>query len=677
MKLFTWILILFTLAAVTDLGKADTPLPSNDAELTDYLKDTQWKFGEKILSLKSDGRASKSWGRLTPAWQVKELRLLCEGATFTFNPDFTRITHEDSGFHKVPGALISSPGKWLNTIPPVQTSAGPPPQVPAQRPPVTVIAKPLPTPVVATAVAAPPATGFGREEQQRHSDLSVPWENGLGMKFAPVEGLDGVLFAVWETRVRDFRAFVIDRENNRGYDYGEGEKTHGLEFDFLGQKNLGWDNPDFEQTDDHPVTCVSYEDAVAFCEWLTRVERAARKIRPNQVYRLPTDWEWSVAVGLKESRAGMPIEKDGKTPGYPWGPEWPPPPGWGNYCGEEVKNVDWPSKENGRVIEGWSDNHARTSKVGAYGAKHHDSLCDLGGNVWEWCEDFYRPRRSRVLRGGGWCSGSPSMLLSSRRDGVPPGYRGVFNGFRVVLAVLVPGYGEKKRQSVREMTVDLGGGEELELVWIEPGTFMMGNPEGERDLNNEEVPHQVTLTKGFWMGKYEVIQGQWERVMGSNPSRYKGILNPVEKVSWDDCQIFIEKLNRLVPGGGFRLPTEAEWEYACRAGTEGPYAGNLEEMAWCGDNCGPTTHPVGLKKPNGWELYDMHGNVGEWCEDKYGSYVIGPQTDPKGEASWSSRVGRGGGWNNVASSCRSAFRFRLHRSSRYSDIGFRLARTLP
>jgi formylglycine-generating enzyme required for sulfatase activity len=226
-------------------------------------------------------------------------------------------------------------------------------------------------------------------------------------------------------------------------------------------------------------------------------------------------------------------------------------------------------------------------------------------------------------------------------------------------------------------TVDLGDGVELDLAWIPAGTFQMGSPESEKDRVGGETQHSVTLSRGFWVGIYEVTQTQWEKVMGNNPSRFKGPNLPVEKVSWEDCQAFIQKLNAQAPGGGFRLPTEAEWEYACRAGTSGAYAGELDAMGWYKSNSGSKTHDVGGKQPNSWGLYDMHGNVREWCEDWYRVYPSGTVTDPAGPGSGSVRVDRGGGWYNLGGNCRSAIRRRGNPSNRYSVLGFRLARTAP
>ena len=153
----------------------------------------------------------------------------------------------------------------------------------------------------------------------------------------------------------------------------------------------------------------------------------------------------------------------------------------------------------------------------------------------------------------------------------------------------------------------------IELVKIPPGSFMMGSTKGEDD---EKPVHQVTINYSFYMGKYEVTQAQWQAVMGNNPSHFENCDScPVENVSWDDAQSFIGKLNHMNDGYTYRLPTEAKWEYACRAGTTGEYAGALDELAWYSKNSRDRTHAVGSRRPNDWGLHDMYGNVSEWCED--------------------------------------------------------------
>jgi formylglycine-generating enzyme required for sulfatase activity len=228
------------------------------------------------------------------------------------------------------------------------------------------------------------------------------------------------------------------------------------------------------------------------------------------------------------------------------------------------------------------------------------------------------------------------------------------------------------------------------MVYIPPGTFMMGSPQNEQGRGGDETQHQVTLTKGFYMGVTEVTQGQWQKVMGSNPSRFKdcGENCPVDSVSWNKVQEFIGKLNQQEGGKTYRLPTEAEWEYACRAGSATALANgdiretrfgpdpNLGEMGWYLGNSDARTHQVGRKKPNGWGLFDMHGNVNEWCYDWYGKYPSGEVTNPEGQSSGSDRVIRGGSWHDTAGVCRSAVRYGYTPVNWSDDLGFRLVRTI-
>jgi formylglycine-generating enzyme required for sulfatase activity len=209
------------------------------------------------------------------------------------------------------------------------------------------------------------------------------------------------------------------------------------------------------------------------------------------------------------------------------------------------------------------------------------------------------------------------------------------------------------------------------FVLVSAGEFIMG---GDQD-DDEKPMHKVQISKAFEMGKYQVTQALWEAVMGGNPSHFKGANLPVEQVSWNDAQEFIKKLNAKNDGYVYRLPTEAEWEYACRAGTTGDYAGNLDKMGWYDKN---KTNLVGGLNPNAWGLYDMHGNVWEWCWDWFdsGYYGKSPDVDPKGPGSGSYRVGRGGGWKNFAARCRSAHRSHDTPSTRSHDLGFRLVRTI-
>jgi len=213
-----------------------------------------------------------------------------------------------------------------------------------------------------------------------------PWENSLGMKFVPV---GDVLFCIWSTRVRDYRAYCV----STGHDY---------------------EKPDFEQTDTHPVVKVSWYDAQAFCKWLTEKERSENVLEDGQSYRLPTDLEWSFAVGLQDEGGSTPEERDGKIKGqYPWGATWPPPPNAGNYAQKQT-----------RPVASFPPNHL--------------GLFDMGGNVWQWVQDDYKGSGKNkdwgVLRGGSWANSIKAELLSSYRNVVDRNDRDVIYGFRCVLA---------------------------------------------------------------------------------------------------------------------------------------------------------------------------------------------------------------------------------------------------
>jgi formylglycine-generating enzyme required for sulfatase activity len=263
--------------------------------------------------------------------------------------------------------------------------------------------------------------------------------------------------------------------------------------------------------------------------------------------------------------------------------------------------------------------------------------------------------------------------------------------------------------------IDLGEGQDRLLVqrlrWVAPGEFLMGSPDDEPGrLENEGPQHRVILAQGYWLFDTPCTQALWEAVMGNNPSRFKSPTRPVEQVSWDDSQVFLERLNERIPELGLSLPSEAQWEYACRAGTDtATYAGALEilgernapvldPIAWYGGNSGVDfelenghdmsswpekqyssakggTHPVGLKRPNAWGLYDMLGNVLEWCEDGRREYQDKAVEDPQGTLkAGGRRVVRGGSWYDYARVVRCAFRYAYGPGSRRFYLGFRCAR---
>ena len=215
-------------------------------------------------------------------------------------------------------------------------------------------------------------------------------------------------------------------------------------------------------------------------------------------------------------------------------------------------------------------------------------------------------------------------------------------------------------------------GVKVTFRYCAPGRFLMGSPESEVGRFDDEGPaHEVELTQGFWMAEVPVTQQLWEAVARSNPSRFKGEDQPVEKVSWFDCDGWMRKANSMAGGLNLRFPTEAEWEYAARAGTTGPRYGGLDFIAWHDANSGKQTHPVRHKIANAWGLYDMLGNVWEWCSDGYSEYRSGRVTDPTGPSWCSNRVSRGGGWNEYAGDVRSAYRRGVDPSLRYPNLGLR------
>ncbi len=277
-------------------------------------------------------------------------------------------------------------------------------------------------------------------------------------------------------------------------------------------------------------------------------------------------------------------------------------------------------------------------------------------------------------------------------DGIPPSW--------------ASGWGEDRYGIWVELTVDEV---RQHLRWIVPGKFKMGSPRDESGRFDSEGPqHQVAITEGYWLFDTPCTQALWEAVMGDNPSYFKSPRRPVEQVSWDDCQQFVQRLNERIPGLKLGLPSEGQWEYACRAGSEtATYAGALEivgernapaldPIAWYGGNSGidfelengddstdwkekqyehtkAGTHPVGQKQPNQWGLYDMLGNVYEWCKDGQRDYTNNDERDPLGPEG-GERVFRGGCWFNAARSPRCAFRYAFDPDDHYSFLGFRCSR---
>lgn len=264
--------------------------------------------------------------------------------------------------------------------------------------------------------------------------------------------------------------------------------------------------------------------------------------------------------------------------------------------------------------------------------------------------------------------------------------------FFTLALVPVAGQDKKKAKTLKHMEVDVGGGVKMKLVYIEPGKFLMGSPKEELKRHaDRELQHEVEITKGYWMGVFEVTQEEYEKVVGHNPSLFKGARLPVETVNWEDAIGFCKKLSKKA-GKTFDLPTEAEWEYACRAGSKEAfhYGKSLSSKQanfngnypYGGAEKGPflfKTAPVGSYAPNAFGLYDMHGDVWEWCKDWYQKdyYKDSPLRDPQGAAKGEFRVMRGGCFSNYAEECRSAFRYHEFPRFRGFLMGFRVVMRLP
>jgi formylglycine-generating enzyme required for sulfatase activity len=234
-------------------------------------------------------------------------------------------------------------------------------------------------------------------------------------------------------------------------------------------------------------------------------------------------------------------------------------------------------------------------------------------------------------------------------------------------------YLREAREILQTQRIIVKLGDDIPMVFaaIPAGTFTMGSPASEKGRDDDENQHEVTLTKPFHLGIYEVTQAQWRVVMRNNPSEFEGDDRPVENVSWNNADEFCRKMSNLT-GWKVRLPTEAEWEYACRAGTTTRFNTGMDLAANQANFNSKETVDVGSFRPNAWGLYDMHGNVWEWCSDWYGGYDASAKNDPHGVVNGSDRVLRGGGWINDARSCRSANRNWIVPGYRDDGIGFRV-----
>ena len=418
-----------------------------------------------------------------------------------------------------------------------------------------------------------------------------------------------------------------------------------------------------------PVENVSWEDATEFCKKLSELDG-------KNDYRLPTEAEWEYAC-----RAGT-------TTRYSCGNELD------SDCAWFQDNSDNETHPVGQKLpNGWG-------------------LYDMHGNVREWCQDWYgsdyygespsddptglSTGSDRANRGGSWRF-SVRSCGSAFRSRYKPDHGDSFLGFRCVLdsvessplaeetaslnelAPKPPSVSDSSSESPAKLPEDYTNDIGMQFKLIPAGEFMMGSPADDPNTRDNETPrHRVRITKPFYLGIHEVTQAQYEKVMGTNPSQFKGTSRPVDSVSWRESKRFCATLSEMDEAYDYRLPTEAEWEYACRAGTTTPYycGENLDPgCAWFGSSSHRRTHPVGEKRKNVWGLYDMHGNVHEWCEDwlKSDYYEHSPSDDPPGPLSGSARVHRGGSWYDSARNCWSAVRFgQIKPDGRSSRVGFRV-----
>lgn len=466
-----------------------------------------------------------------------------------------------------------------------------------------------------------------------------------------------------------------------------------------------------EEIQQLPVENVDW----SMCQEFTNALNSFVDNRSGWVYRLPTETEWEFAC-----RGGGAFEDDHYSHDY--------------YFSNPTNSLD---AESANTVK---SQLARTTVVGSYDANPL-GIFDMHGNVQEWCLDlvYLSPRHSsrprRLSRGGSWAS---SSCQSSERFFIPATDRHGSYGIRVVLGppveVPMPTNSDDAQNNLTSKVPDLGpdmatgfpppavapftaeeaikyqtdwaehlgvpvekripisGADDLTLVLIPPGEFLMGSNEADRlrfmdearsgdnrgrtDRIPWEAPqHPVQITMPFYLGACEVSQAHWMAVMQTNPSEFQSPAHPVEMVSWNDAAEFVARLNLVNTEEQFRivLPSEAQWEYACRAGTVSPWALESTETVVADSQDG--TRPVGQSTPNAWGLYDMHGNIWEWCRDWFDEdyYSLSPLTDPNGPISGKERVDRGGAWSYTLGHCRSAYRNRSTPTSTANCIGFRIA----
>jgi formylglycine-generating enzyme required for sulfatase activity len=520
---------------------------------------------------------------------------------------------------------------------------------------------------------------------------------------------------VHEVTVGQFRKFIeaenyrTDAERDTIGGYGYDSQTGG----FLQDSKYNWRNPGFEQDDKHPVVNVSWNDAVAFCRWLSSVD--------GREYRLPTEAEWEYSC------------RAGSTGEFAFGEDAERLVEFDNVADASLK-----SKFSKFATLPQNDDSIFTSRVGSYRANPF-GIFDMQGNVGEWCSDWYAEYpvgpisdpigpgegAERVLRGGTWLYNAANCR-SADRSKIEPSFRSNFFGFRIAVTSIDP----SQQAEIYKNSL------EMEFRVVPAQSFSMGSsmsaiqvhnqyPGGNPDIYKNEVLHVVDISQPFCMGLHEVTIGQFRKFVEAesyqtdaehdrlggygyasdtntfsmdskytwrNPGFEQDDMHPVVNLSWNDAVAFCQWLSRL-EGRKYRLPTEAEWECCCRAGSplEFTFSNDADHLVVFGNVSDSTlknkfpsvqsangsdgslfTSRVGSFRPNAYGMFDMHGNVSEWCSDFPGDYLNDTALDPKGPKTGSKRIIRGGSWNEYPALCRSAFRGWDTPSFRHVFCGFRV-----
>ncbi|OPZ18080.1 MAG: Serine/threonine-protein kinase pkn1 [candidate division BRC1 bacterium ADurb.BinA364] len=445
-----------------------------------------------------------------------------------------------------------------------------------------------------------------------------------------------------------------------GFWLSETEVTNAQYFDFVADKayegvrdsdaNFLRHAPDLQLTAENaqrPVVWVSWHNAMAFCDWLS--------LKTGHYYVLPTEAQWEYACRAGSQSAWGHGDDPNQLGAYAW----------------------------------YADNASGSERAVGLKAPNAFGLFDMHGNVLEWCldwhaDDYYSriERRDpfnsaistvRSMRGGSFQSPAEDCR-SARRQGMTPHLTRPDAGFRVCRVLERPAYSNSITHDVPGRAFDeVALGLNIHMVWAPGGSFSMGSDPKRGDLPSDEKPAHSVELDGFWISEQEITQAQYELAMKTNPARFRGARNPVESISWRESMDFCRRLSE-VSGRAYTLPTEAQWEYACRAGTQTAYSFGDSLAAGDANFAAESTKPAGSYPRNPWGLFDMHGNVLEWCLDWHDAnyYAFSPKKNPCNLQFSAYRVARGGAWDSQADSLRSAYRYKAVPDSRQANIGFRI-----